>query len=373
KFVKVVSFVSRKICYLVGTIQEWLTVKGVEFYKVLISQRGLLIIIALLLFVISQTDFNPIIKSGKQQMYYDFMYKYTGSPSEETQNEIDELEKQLSDITDEYIEASKLYQAGEISTDEYLDVEFKYNAYENDRLFLSQIKEQTEYLNSVIREKNIDVWYVNIYCYNHLLDESDSIQDILLIIVIVLLCSGIFSAEKRLGMDSMMRQTVNGRKTVFTGKIYVAASLTFFLFVIITGIRIAESVYVYGVSGLNAPVQSLPVLSFIPFKCSILVFLLGVYLMKFIVLLAIAVLVCMFSAKTGQKATIGLSFLLSLPAVLTIVGVEFFRYLSIINILSIVPFLLQVKSIAIVGIVILAFVVVGIVSLIGGYRKWCIT
>lgn len=372
-FIKRISNIGKKLRYAVGAFQERLSITGVEFYKILISQKGLLIIVVLLLFVISETDFSEVIKSGSQEMYYDFMGRHTGVPNEEAQYEIDKLEEELAGVEAKYIEAGELYSAGDISPDEYLEVVIMYEAFENDRLFLSQIKEQTEYIEDLKNERDIDIWYVNVYCYNNILDDGDNLQDILMIIAVVLLCSGVFSAEKRADMDCMMRQTVNGRNKVFVSKMSAACIITIIPVIIITGIHIAESVCVYGISGLSAPVQSIPSLSFIPFECTILVFLVIMYLVKFIVFLSVAALVCMFSSKVGQKTAVGLSVLLCVPAFLTAVGIEFFRYLSITNILSIIPFLLQVQSVAIVSTAVLVFVIVGIISMINGYKKWCIT
>ena len=370
---KILLPIEKQISRLIGFIQEKLALTGAEFYKVLIMQKGILLIIILTVVFINRTDFTQVQRSAVQNMHYEFMDLHEGRPDEASAQYIQALDDELEQLEEEYSEAYKQYEAGLLTKDQWLGVSIRYTMFESDRIFQKMLHEQTNYIEQLEKERGIKAWYVNPYCYNHLLSEADALQNVLLVIGVALLCSGIFAYENKCGMTSLMHQTTKGRKGVFVRKLVVACVMTMMLYAVTLVLTISSTIKVFGMSGLGAPVQSLSKLSFIPFKISIAEFFVILYVLKGIILLVVAFFIFTFSAYVGQKASIMLTLILAVPSFLALAGLKIFRYISIIDLLSIVPFLMEVRNIIPIMAVSLFLVIIGAVSVRLSYKKWCLT
>lgn len=363
---------TRKKAFIMS-LPEKLSAGGMEFYKILVKQKGIVVLIVLFATMINQTDLSEVRRSAAQELYYDFMEKYEGVPGDESEQYISEMSEMLSDIEKEYEQAAIDYEAGRITEEQLMMCTMRYHTFESERIFMSQIKEQKDYIELQKTERDIDGWYINMYGYNHLFTTGDTMGNIVLIFAVVLLCSGVFSYEKKSGTLFIVRGSMDGRSKVFSMKMRAAVVVTLVMSAVSTVIEIVSISYVYGLSGFAAPVQSVYMLEFVPFKCSIGVFVVGMYLLKALVLVGMAVFVCAVSMTVNQRKTIIVSFILCAPALLSVMGFAGFENYSVVSVMSIGPLLLKVKSIAVVGVVGVAIIAVGIMSLVRGYRKWCIT
>lgn len=355
------------------SLPEKLSAGGMEFYKILVKQKGIVVLIVLFATMINQTDLSEVQRSAAQELYYDFMEKYEGVPGDESEQYISDMSEMLSDIEKEYEQAAIDYEAGRITEEQLMICAMRYHTFESERIFMSQIKEQKDYLELQKTERDIDGWYINMYGYNHLFTTGDTMGNILLIFAVVLLCSGVFSYEKKRGTLFIVRGSMDGRLKVFIMKMRAAVVMTLVMSAVSTVIEIVSISYVYGLSGFSAPVQSVYMLEFVPFRCSIGMFVVGMYLLKALVLVGMAVFVCAVSMTVNQRKTLIVSFILCAPALLSVMGFAGFENYSVVSVMSIGPLLLKVKSITVVGVVGVAIIAVGIMSLVRGYRKWCIT
>ena len=145
------------------------------------------------------------------------------------------------------------------------------------------------------------------------------------------------------------------------------------MFAVGTMVEILTINKLYGLSGWKAPVQSIHMLSFVSFECSIGTFVFMLYLAKLFVLICLAIFVSAISIRMEQKKTIFTSFIICIPSLLAMVGFSGFENYSIISVMSIGPMMLRVGSVFVMMTVIGAIGVVGVMSLLQGYRKWCKT
>lgn len=369
---KKIEKLGRKAGLLTARFQERLSLSGAEYYKVLVSQRGIVVILVILAAFVYRTDFTSVQLSGKQEMYRDFLEEHMGIPDKKSNEAIDTVEQELQQVDDALAEAFRKNQNGELPDWDLIEMRMRYEGYEQEREYLQLIQEQTGYLEGLKKEQNIDGWYVNVYSYNHLLQDEAGLSNLFLVFGIVLLCSGIFSTEDKHGMRPAMRGSVNGRTVIFRKKIQAVFVLAFVLFLVTAALEIGSVARVYGLKGLAAPVQSLMSLSFVPVKCSIGVFLALLYLMKAVMLFAVSAFTCMVSARTTQKFTIGAALVLCIPELLVMAGFGFFKYVSIVEVLSVVPFMYQTKNMAVTAAA-FVFLLLGIWSVRTGYKKWCIS
>lgn len=364
---------SRYLQNISANVQEGLSTSRIEYYKLLISQKGIVVIVILFLVLLVQTDMTDIQRSGSQEMYYNFMDKYVGKPNEQSQQEIVELSNTIATIDKEYETKVELYNQGKLSAEEYMDIVQKDQLYVQDRIFLKQIQGQTEYLQALEAERNIQGWYVNMYSYTHLLREGDILWNTFLIMGVSLLCSSVFSREKQCGITQIIRGTVDGRKEFFGHKIRAAFMVTLGIYLLTVVFEIGAVKKVYGLKGLAAPIQSIEQLSFMTLSCSIGTFIIALYFLKGILLLAFATITCAIALRYSQKTAIAAFLICCIPTILTTMGFTFFRYISLTEILSIAPFLMQTQSLLLMLGISLIFVITSIFSIRYAYRKWCIT
>lgn len=370
-----ISRIQEKIERLSGRYAGQKTITGMEVHKILFLQKGWMVLVLLCLLFVEQRDFTRINRTAQQDMYYDFMERNEGIPTQESREEIEKLDQTLSKITQEYEQAEKDYEEGKIDLSVEVECENKYIAFEQDRRFLEQVKLQTAYLEQLKQEKNVEGWYVNQYGYIHLLDNGNKgmIEDVLFFMGVILLCSGVFAFEKKCGTTEMVRGTINGRKKLFIKKMQVIMALTTFLFLLRSVLELLCIRQVYGLSGLHAPVQSISSLSFVKVSCSLGAFLVYLHLMKLLVMLAVVCFICMLSVRHTQKMTIGLSVLACIPSVLYLAGISICKYFSVFTMLNINQYMLQIKDVGITALMCATFIVIGSVSLYRVHKLWCVT
>lgn len=368
----ILRFIS-KIKRFVISLPEKLSVGMLELYKIFIKQKGIIVVVLLVGLWINQIDLEQIKRTKDQDLYYDFMEKYEGVKDEKSEKYISDLENMLSDLDLQYELLSAEYEAGRLTSDEWFNWNSMYINFESERIFLKQIKEQSDYLSNLKNDKDIEGWYVNIYGYNHLFATNDSYGNMALIFSIILICSGLFAVEKKSGTEKIIRGSSEGRFKLFYIKLKIVVISTIFMFVIGTVIEILTIDKVYGLSGWNAPVQSIHMLSFVPFECSVGTFVFILYLAKLFVLICLTVFVSSISIWLEQKKTIFASFILCVPSLLGLVGFSGFENYSIISVMSIGPMMIRLGSIFIMLSVIGVIGAIGVISLLSGYRKWCNT
>lgn len=347
---------------------EKLSILGTELYKVLMIQKGILVVWMVVFVLWSDTDYTRLTSTGYQDLYYDFLAKYAGVPTEESYQSIEEVEALLENVEANYMEAMEQYENGEI--DSIVAWSMYYESYRNDRIFLREITTQTQHIEAMM-EKGISAGYVNKYAYSTFLNSGDTLINIVLILGVVLVSSSAFSMDNKNDIGSVVRSTVYGRENLFWKKVAIALLLSMLLFVISVVLEWSAIFSLYEVGGWDLPIQSIPELGFVSLNCSIGTFLFFMYVLKGLMIGTVAMLTCWFTIKTNQKFTIVFSLGLCVPELLTLAGISFFQYVSIVRIVSIVPFLLQVQSIEFVCVVMVVLIFIGIWSGWRLYRNWC--
>lgn len=371
KLVRKIKGIANHIKVTYRKIIARFSITGTEVYKVLVSQKGIVVILVVCGILWMDTDYTEITTAGYQDLYYEFLEQHSGSPTVESAQAIEELSLTLAEVENGYVEALALYEKGEL--EDITSWMMLYDSYENERIFFKEITEQTDYLENLTSTRGIDGWYVNKYAYETFLNSGNTLINITLILGIVLVSSSIFSMEHKSGIGNVIRSTPLGRQELFRRKVIVAIFLTSLLFATSVILEWSSLTHIYQVAGFAAPVQSIPSLSFVTWNCSIGTFIVMLYLLKGIMMFVVAMVTCWITMKTNQKFAIALSFGLCIPEVLTLAGMWFFQYVSIVRILSIAPFLLQMQSIEFVLGAFVLLLSIGLWSIWKLYKEWCNT
>lgn len=363
----------RDVRSYVTAIPEKMSVTLFEFYKTFIRQKGLIVIAVFILILVYQTDTTKIHRFENQEMYYEFMDNYSGVPGSEAADYIKLLGERIHEVENRLAEKAVAYEKGEIGSDEYLTVFYEYLSYEGEIMFFNDIKLQEDYIKNLKETRDIEGWYVNVYGYNHLFSIGETLGSIALIFSIVLICSGLFSYEAKHRTVSIIRGSKEGRQRLYMTKLKIAVFSSLILFAICTIIEITNIYQIYGLECLDAPAQSLLMLEFVPFDCSIGVFIVLTYALKAVVIACIAATICMLSMWVTQKHAIIILFILCVPSILGTIGLTGFEKYSVISVMSIGPLMIRTQNLITVCATVLIFVAMAVVSMIKGYKKWCIT
>lgn len=268
---------------------------GMEYYKLLISQKGIWVLLVVIFVFVRQMDFTQIYFSTEQKMYFDFIDRNSGVPSEASEKELAEIRALLDEVDQDYQTKELQYEAGELSVEDWIAVSIMYDSYYSERAFLSLLDGQTAYLEKLKTEKDIDGWYVNLYGYNRLLSEESIYIKVLLYFAVMLLSVGLVSVEKKNGMLPLIRGSACGEKTMFRKKLYVVWTLSLLLHAILSGLEFVMVESMYGLGGWGAPVQSILALSEVPIQCSIGTYFILLFLVRAAGIVALSSVACWIS------------------------------------------------------------------------------
>lgn len=284
---RVMDAVKLKLENFRGRFLEKCSLTGLECYKVLISQKGLIAILLLAILICYRADFTQVKRSTQQELYYAFIEHYIGEPGKDSDREIAQLADKLDRIDITY---TQQYAEAEDGETRFM-LAMWYDSFSEERLFLKQIQEQTESLKSIAQESGIAVWYVNLHSFDRLLQSDDAMLNLGLLLVILWICIGMYIGENSSGMVCMINSS-HREKYLYRIKIRVAMIITSVVCFAVLLFEIISVAAVYGLKGIGAPVQSILALSHIRTHCAIWQYFLARYLLKYLIFSAVCISVC---------------------------------------------------------------------------------
>lgn len=350
---------------------EKLSITGMELYKLLILQKGIIVIAAFIVILFSMTATNEIYYNGADSIVNSFYEKYSGKLSNEALQYVSELEDELDKADADFQKESEYYSKGLISKENYEMSCLKNEALDSKRNALEILRNRIDY----IEKNDSEVWLVNPNGYENLLGESGCLRQknyaIVSIFCIIILFSGVFAFESRSNMYNILMACSGGRSYLFKKKIYAVSIITGLLFACCVVAELYDVCSQYSLSNLDAHIKSLEFLNGLPFNFSIGVFIFLIYFFRFLMILATAYIVCLVSTffKYEVCMIVSLAFLV-VPSLLYRIGIEFFAYISISIPISLLQLISESKGYMFLTPVAL-IIIIGILSLINSNCKWC--
>lgn len=370
-----------KIKILIHMLIACLPVMGMELYKILFSQKGILLIAVWLYLLISQLDTNAVLYMGSASAMKEIYEEYSGEDDGSLRKYLAEQEAVLEQAYAEYDEICAAYEAGEISEDEYVMAGFSLMNYRGIEIRVEEINKKLSYIDKVKEEQGIKVWFVDEKAYSVLWTENGLYADsdykkqefgaIVGVTLLILLLSYVFSYDNSCGMETLIRSTPKGRQKLFNIKVIMAFICCIFICIVTYGLEIYEVSQIFTIDCLGAPVQSLSFMEDFPLEISVLGFWILVELIHCLVMFAIAMIIYAFSIMLkGIKAIIISLLALVAPAALKRLGFAWCEYISVIQPLVYIEPLQEhgfVYSMAAVCIVVL----LGAASYTYVRKRWC--
>ena len=161
-------------------------------------------------------------------------------------------------------------------------------------------------------------------------------------LTITLLLAGSMAYEEQSGMNYLLASTQRGRESLLRRKIGMAAILTTVVWAVTYGLEFHAFLSICDTSTFAAQIQNLSILQNFPTRCSIVTFLVGLYLFRWLALFACALLTMLVSSlvKRMETAYIACCALVLLPSVLYLyVGLGPLKYLSLGHAVAAMPIL----------------------------------
>ncbi len=195
-----------------------------------------------------------------------------------------------------------------------------------------------------LHEKGIRARVVNPYDYQAYLGSPQETQRILVtlceFLAAVLISMSCFSYERDKHMDPLIAAS-RERKKWFGRKILVRLVLTLLFFLSAEGIYLFKILKIYSFPGLWFPLKSLAVFEGFFGNPPVIVFLIGAFLLKLLLLLSLSVLTAILSAKLKARAGAALLVILIVPSLFWLLGIRSLKAVSAGHYFAVFPWLVK--------------------------------
>lgn len=360
-----------KIKALYWCVIEKLNVLGTEIYKLLIMQKGAIVLLVLGAVLFSLTTTETIYYSSADSIVNDFYSKHSGELTEDALIYAKNLEHEINLADMAWEKANENYSQGLITYDEYQVESLKNDAFDSKRQALQTINERIEY----IENSEFKAHLVNPRGYEELIGEGgyarQQIYALACVFSIIIILSGVFAFEKHSGMHKSLMTCYKGRDYLYKKKLTSVSMICAVIWIVAVWAELYDVCSQFNLSELNAPLKSLDFYSEFPINPSILIFIVSLYILRYLLLLATAYIVCYFSTKTRYEICLLISALiLILPSLLYLVGIEVFSYISLSAIIGFVELAVNYKNIWFV-VSLITVLAVGAICVVLSRRTWC--
>lgn len=365
-----ISNVFSKLKVFYWSIVEKLSPLGMELYKILIMQKGIIVLFVLGFVLFSFTTTDTIYYSSTDSIVNDFYSEHAGELDGEVLEYVKSLENEISLIDTSWQKASQDYSRGIITYEKYQIESLKNDAFDSKRKALAVITEQIDY----IENSDYNAHIVNPRGYEKLLGESgfsrQQIYALVSLLSVIIILSRVFAFERRLCMQYSLLACSRGRSYLLKKK-FISASI---ICVIIWLLAVCTELYdvraQYNLGEINAPLKSLSFLSELPYNPSILSFIVIMYLLRLTMLLSVSYMICFVSLKTRYEICLLIStIVLILPSLLYWLGMHLFSFVSLSSILAFSE--LAVISGYWILLPIIIILAIGTICVVFSKRIWC--
>ena len=364
-----------KLSVLYTKLQSIFYAGRFESFKIMHIGKGLLVVVVFIAVIGFNFNTNPLAFSSTEVFLNDYYEQYGGGLNQTVYESIEKMQSELEGIDAEFSFKSQQYAAGEISFDEYEIAKAKNDAYDTQRKAVAELMQQIERIES-LADKGIQPVLMNEIGYNSLFyNQSNQNEILLLICVIVILFSSVFSIEKASNMITLNHCSKNGRKQLYFKKIFSVIPKTFVLTLISYLSVIAQNYYLYSsLNNLNADIHNLQCLQEVNLNLSIIEYIILNFIFEFIFITIAGLITVSLTSFMPQLAVIIISAcMFILPSALYMINMYSAKEISAIYQFNFNALILD-KGIDINSFIIhFVLIVFCIVMLVLSNRKWCVT
>lgn len=292
---------------------------GMEIYKTMIVQKGIVFILAgIYLFtsakIMKGIDYGSNNKTYKLNSFY---VEFDGH----------EADKEVSD----YIEA--LRDEAVLVQDSKEDGSYEK---ENAKKLLGTVdimQNEYDYVKNINESREADAVIVNPYNYDDIfgsrLYSNNETMNLISVVIIILIAAGDYASERQQGMNMHIR-TAGKRKKLWWIKLSKIVMLAVIIWGLAAGINIYNITRCYSYNQIDKSILCLQKFADFPFDISIRSYIIINYICRLLWLIVIAVIAYMVSYRFSYKVSVIISLCMLIPHVLYVLGVGLAKKMSII-------------------------------------------
>ncbi len=302
-----------------------------EMYKILISQKAVIILAVLMFFVVKidvGSGYNYSIEDSYLAGYYDKAHNMTYSY---------ELELIYKDYEAEYEELLST-----IDLNDSLDA----TKAANRKRLISLIRDNIDYVKE-LNENGVNAVVLKPFEYKALFgDEQEDNQKMLALINVfgaIVIAAGFLSYERKCNINNMV-MSYKDRKRWIIKKIF-ANSILLGAFVLVSyGVYYYRLIAVCKPASLTAPVKSIPMLGNYPVNLPVIGVIAADIFIKYILLFCLSGIICLISKRIKYLYCVLAGMVVTLPQLFSIMGFAINDKLIIGRYIAYFPYLLNEKT-----------------------------
>ena len=347
-----------------------------ETYKTFFSYKGYIIILVLIVYLLSSLPSYQMTFSRDEIIKNNFYEEYSGPITQKNYQKYLEITKEAKKVEARLQKANQDFETKKITAEQLSQIKIDAENSTPMIILSNKLTEDYQRLKQLEKKNHITPWFNNTSGIELMFHEKAELNRLLRIeicvLIMILLVSFSYSLEEKSAVKNKLRTTVNGRSGLFRKKL----AMNCFICFLVTGILwIYDYLYyakVFPMGSLLAPIQTLKTLDHIPFQCSVLTFLVFLFIIRWILLCNLSFFVSFLSAKFNTIVTIILSFLLFLvPSLLGMIGIKLFKTVAVIDSMTLVKSLLYKTVATDIKIKLIALFIFGITGIYLCYVQWC--
>ncbi len=285
-------------------LRSRLTLFGWEGWKHLVFQYGILLL-ALAVFAAGKLSFIQAKGRGPDPMYLAYM---------------EELRGPVDAHTDGYIARARESAERNGSAD---------------LLFtLDKVEARINELRDRARKGGYEPWVVDSEPYDWVYGqdsvERQRLNYAVAVLLVSVLAAPLWAYERQSGVPALLRSTPKGRGALLRRKALTAASLALVIWGAMTFFELKKGFLLMEPQGLSAPVRNLDALASFPLNVTCGQYLAILYGLRLIMLICVAeAAMCVgYLCPTARTSYVAAAAVLGLPALLTALGAELFKWVS---------------------------------------------
>ena len=278
-----VEIFTRRIGNCLDRCLQYLPLWGREVYKILFSQRGIVILL-LFVYLALGIEHSVPLQAGSEQVAYERQYlvQLQGEITSKTFSEIDQLQEEQKKIIETMGQAKEAYSNGEISRGEYMSISFEGNIAQIKLAALGEVENQAETLKEQSEIQGFTPVLLDETPYQSVYGKPAKIvqlKSLFLIFGALLLLLGANSAyERKSKMIPLLRSVKDGRKGVLREKALAAVCITLLLWAVMYGKEFWYFYSIFPEELWNIAPQNLSILAHFPISCTLTQFFMMYYL-----------------------------------------------------------------------------------------------
>lgn len=328
-----------------------LSIGGWELYKLLVYQRGILILFVILL--AGNSLFNYLIGGATPEFtWYEAYLKDMAGPIDERTDEYIRLSRELAGSDPELLSA------------------------------LDRVEARVGVLRQRAEAGGYEPWIIYNFqrtyegTYGPVGEDLQRMRAAEAVIFLLMCCAAISAFERQAGMTLLLRSLKRGRRGLFMRKLLMTLLMTAVVFVIVYAREWSLFIHWESVDlrAMYAPVGNVDALACFPLNMTVGQYIGVIYVLHFIMLFMLAMVVMFISERvpTAEASYIVNIALLGLPAILLALGINVLRYISPVIAISATEGLWSLGSTGSYFGLLPCFIwtVIGLTALVLNWRKW---